>query len=65
VVEPESEYEHFGHFFGGFGRGSEATRTSAPMHGVKNRLHKKYPQKPNFLFEPIKAMRKQNPIYIS
>jgi hypothetical protein len=33
------------------------------MNGVKKRLQKKYPQKPNFLLEPIKAMIKQSPIY--
>jgi hypothetical protein len=33
------------------------------MNGVKKRLQKKYPQKQNFLLEPIKAMMKQSPIY--
>ena len=52
-----------GHTLGCFGRLSEASRTSAPMRGVKKRLQKKYPQNPNFRSTPIQAMRKQSPTY--
>ena len=33
------------------------------MNGVKKRLQKKYPQKPNFLLKPITEMIKQSPRY--
>jgi hypothetical protein len=33
------------------------------MNGVKKRLQKKYPPKPNFLLQPIQAMRRQSPTY--
>jgi hypothetical protein len=33
------------------------------MNGVKKRLQKKYPQKPNFLLQPIQAMMKQSTTY--
>jgi hypothetical protein len=52
-----------GHFSSFFGLGSDATRTSAPIAGVKNKEQKKYPQNPNFLFEPMKAIRIQRATY--
>jgi hypothetical protein len=59
----ESGYEHLGHFSSFFGRGSDATSTSAPIAGVKKSEQKKYPQNPNFLFEPMKAIRIQRATY--
>ena len=63
VADSESGYAHFGHFSSFFGRGSEATKTSAPIAGVKNKEQKKYPQNPNFLFDPMKAIRIQRATY--
>jgi len=48
-----------GGFFS-FGRGSEATKRSAPTAGERNIEQKKYPQKPNFLFLPRVAIRRES-----
>ena len=56
--------EQRGHFVMGFGRLSDASKIIAPRKGVKKRLQKKYPQNPNFLLAPSKAIMTLNTRYI-
>ena len=65
VVDSGWETEESGDFLTclDLGFGSEARINNAPMGGVKKKEQKKYPQKPNFLFTPTKAIRRQRAMY--
>lgn len=60
VTDSEREVEQLGQLFASLGRGSEATNKRAPTAGDKKKQQKKYPQKPNFLFLPRMAIRRQS-----
>jgi hypothetical protein len=60
VTDSEREVEQSGALFVSFERGSDATNRRAPTAGDKKKQQKKYPQKPNLLFLPRMAIRRES-----